>query len=133
MKSNHVKRLYVWPAVLLSLLAACIPQAGQGVSRYLAEPEEIISAIADIAPTLQAAYDHDFYSVESVSDRSIVLTAGLQQSLSLLLGQTRRRITFTVSRNQGITLLAVNGSQGTNAGIEQILRELSRRFEEVRQ
>lgn len=124
-------RLTLAISALVALLAACMPVAAPGVTHFVAAPEDVIAAIADVAVDVRPGHDFTGYGVERISERSIVLVARWHPTLATLFGRGERRIEFTAAQYGPTTLVAVHAEGGGRRDAEHILTAVERRLERL--
>lgn len=114
------------------LVTACAPAAGRPAVQYRAQAPDVLSAIAEIAVTMQPGSSYDYYSVERISDRSIRLRADTVPGISFFFGQRATVIAFSASQNgEVVTLAATTNNDLGRKSIDQILERLDGRYQRV--
>lgn len=130
-----MKRRTVPLLVLLGLaavLTACAPAAGRPAVAYRAQAPDVLSAIADIAVSLQPSSSYNYYSVQQISDRSIRLRAETVTGISLFFGRRATVILFTASQNGEVVDLAATANNDLGQkSIDRIFTELDARYQRV--
>lgn len=120
--------------VLLAVLAACAPAAGRPTVPYLAEPQEIISAVAQFGPQIEPPGGYNYFSIETIGDGYITLRADVTTGVAILgaLGGTSSppaRITVTTLEQSEVTNVAVSVLPASEGGLyDKLIRELDVRF-----
>lgn len=112
--------------VLLALVAAaCVPAAGRGTEQFVAVAEAVIAEIVAVGPNLQPGAQMNFYTVQSLGDRSVTLVSSSTLGFSLIFGQAQTQLSFSAQQRGDVTVLASSGT-GVNADvdIERILTYL---------
>lgn len=119
---------------LTFIIVSCAPAAGRPAIPYLAEPQEVISAMAQQGPFIEPPAGYNFLSIETIGDGYITLRADATtgvQILSVLGGSSTPplRVTVTTLEQGEITSVAISVLP-RNAGdvYERIVRILDERF-----
>jgi len=115
-------------AALLALalvLAACVPAAGRGVVTFVGTAEDVVAEIAALGPNLQPGTQMSFYTVETISDRSITLVSNSTLAVTLVFGAAVTRLTFTAQQRDDFVLLASSGTGAfAEADLDRVLAYL---------
>lgn len=77
-------RAYSVAVVLCLLVAACAPAPGRSTVRYMAEPREVISVIAQQAPSLTPPEGYNHFSIETISESGVTLRSDPVTGLSVV-------------------------------------------------
>jgi hypothetical protein len=115
-------------AALLALalvVAACVPAAGRGVVTFVGTAEDVVAEIAALGPNLQPGPQMSFYTVETISDRSITLVSNSTLAVTLVFGAATTRLTFTAQQREDFVLLASSGTGAfAEADLDRVLAYL---------
>jgi hypothetical protein len=136
--SNRSKaiRHFVTLGLLASalLVVACAPAVGRATVQYQAQPQDLISAIAEIGITLQPGTAFNFFSINSIGERFITLQATTTGGFSFFFGGSSITLNFSAIQSGEIVSLAASGTGGSasNDAIDQIVAQLDLRFTRVR-
>lgn len=101
-------------AVVLCLLAtACAPAPGRSTVRYAAEPREVISTLAQQAPSLTPPDGYNHFSIETISESGVTLRADPVTGLSVVgfvagIPTEPARITVTTFADGVETIVAIS-------------------------
>lgn len=128
-------RRFVFMGLLAAVLVACAPAAGRQAVPYLAQPQEVISAVAQFGPQLQPPSGYNYFSIETIGDGFITLRADVTTGMVVLgalagsTGSPPARITVTTFEQADVTSVAVSILPANLGGLyEKLLQELDVRF-----
>lgn len=115
------------------LVAACAPAAGRATVQFEAKAEDMVGAIAEIGITLQPGSAYNYYSINTIGERFITLQATTTGGVSFFLGGSAVTLNFSAIQNGDLVTLAASGTgSAANDSINQIVEQLSIRFDRVR-